>query len=192
MKLFAPKKIVLIGASTGGPKEIEKIISALPKLHNTCVVIGQHMAIGFIPSFIKRLQDHTPNHVLPAQDGEKMEVGNIYLCCGNTNLNQNSSEFVFSQKASPKHDFNPNINLLFNSFVPLTKECEALCCILTGIGNDGIEGAKALSNSGALCLTQTKECAIVDGMPGRARDEVPNIRVKNTNQIIQTIKEFCT
>ena len=53
------KKIVLIGASTGGPGQIQKIISSIKTLDNTTVVIAQHMVSGFIESFASRLQDQS-------------------------------------------------------------------------------------------------------------------------------------
>jgi two-component system chemotaxis response regulator CheB len=61
LKNSTPSKIVLIGASTGGPGQIEKIINALPKLHDTSVIIAQHMALGFMPSFAKRLKENRLN-----------------------------------------------------------------------------------------------------------------------------------
>ncbi|MDD2449035.1 MAG: chemotaxis protein CheB, partial [Sulfurimonas sp.] len=57
MSYRVPKKIVLIAASTGGPGQIEKIIKALPKLNDTSIVIAQHMVVGFMDSFAKRLNE---------------------------------------------------------------------------------------------------------------------------------------
>jgi len=185
------KKLVLIGASTGGPGQIEKIVNSLPLLNNTSIIIAQHMAVGFMPSFAKRLQEKNLNSIAVAQDKEYLRDGKIYLCCGATAISKNSSGFIFSQKKSPINAFNPDINTLFNSFIPYNKDFEILSVILTGIGHDGIEACKMLSENGSFCLTESQSSAIVDGMPSRARREVKNIKVLDISEIVNTIKEFC-
>jgi two-component system chemotaxis response regulator CheB len=65
-----------------------------------------------------------------------------------------------------------------------------LSVILTGIGDDGINAVKELSTHGAKCLTEGVKSAIVDGMPSRARKEVPNIEILELDEIVQKIKEF--
>jgi len=74
------KKIVLIGASTGGPGQIKKIIQALPSLNNCSIIIAQHMADGFLESFISNLNKDTINSIKMA-DSDKMLLKNtIYVC----------------------------------------------------------------------------------------------------------------
>ena len=191
LKLSAHSKFVLIGASTGGPGQIQKIIDTLPKLHNTTVIIAQHMVEGFMDSFAKRLQNHSINPISVIKDTQKMKPANIYICEGNTQLTKNSSEFIFNKKAATIDSFNPDINILFNSFVPLCKDSKILSVILTGIGDDGVDACRELSLNGARCLTESQESAIVDGMPNRARLLVPNIEVSNMENVVKTIKEFC-
>jgi two-component system chemotaxis response regulator CheB len=190
LKHSALRKFVLIGASTGGPGEIEKIISALNPLKFTSIVIAQHMVNGFIPSFVNRLQNNSKNPISMAENSTLIEVGNIYVCNGHTQIIQQSSQFYFLQKESPKESYNPNINLLFNSFSDFANEIETLGVILTGIGDDGVNGCNALSLNGAKCITED-EHAIVDGMPSRARAVIANIEATDINNIIQIIKEFC-
>lgn len=149
------------------------------------------MAVGFIESFTKRLHDHSQNRLSLANNNSPMESGNIYICEARTSLMVNSSGFFFSKEDLLENSFNPDINLLFNSVTPFTQNFEILSVILTGIGSDGVDGCKALEAKGCQCLTETQQSAIVDGMPGRARAEVPNIKVQNMNEIIITIKEFC-
>ena len=192
MKHSVPRKIVLIGASTGGPKEIEKIVLALPILQDSSVVIGQHMAVGFMSSFAKRLGEHNTHKVVLVEEGTPLETGTIYVCEGRTSVVKNASGNLFSKQPLEQHSFNPDINFLFDSFVSLTKECKILCSILTGIGEDGVSATKTLSENGASCITQTSQSAIVDGMPSRARKEIENIRVNTTSEIVDIIKEFCS
>jgi two-component system chemotaxis response regulator CheB len=191
LKHSAPNKLVLIGASTGGPGQIEKIIHLLPKLFDTSIIIAQHMAVGFVESFTKRLHDHSQNPLSLAENNSSMESGNIYICEARTSLTKNSSGFYFSKEDFLENNFNPDINLLFNSVTPFTQSFEILSVILTGIGSDGVDGCRTLGAKGCQCLTETEKSAIVDGMPSRARAQVPNIKVQNMDEIIITIKEFC-
>lgn len=192
LKLLEPKKLLLIGASTGGPGQIEKIINALPQLSHTSIIIAQHMAVGFMGSFAKRLHEHSKTSLSLVENGSSMQSGHIYICEARTTLEKNSSGFFFSQEALLEHSFNPDINLLLHSITPFAHNFKILSVILTGIGSDGVDGCKALGERGCECLTQTQQSAIVDGMPSRARAEVANIKVQNMDEIIQTIKEFCS
>ncbi len=187
MKHLEPKKIVLIGASTGGPGQVQKIINSLPKLQNTTIVIAQHMVTGFMDSFANRFQNTSHNSISVIEDNQIFEKNNIYLCEGETKLTGNS----FSKKDSSLNSYNPNINILFDSFTTRTKDTQILCTILTGIGDDGVEACKNLSINGARCMTESKESAIVDGMPSRARALVPNIEVHDIKTIVKNIIEFC-
>lgn len=189
MKHSVPKKIILIGASTGGPGEIQKIISSLPILMNTTVIVAQHMVDGFMDSFANNLQTISSNKISIANNGEVCKSSHIYICDGETKVDANN--LTFSKKPTPQNAYNPNINILFNSFVPYCKDVKILGLILTGIGDDGVDASVALSKNGAKVITQTQESAIVDGMPSRARATIQNIEIYDTKGIIKTINEFC-
>lgn len=184
-------KIVLIGASTGGPGQIQKIITSLPELRDSTVIIAQHMVKGFIPSFMNRLKEYTKNSVFMAEDGQILQPGCIYLCNGHTSVVKSNYNLAFAHAPSENNTYNPDINTLFHSLVPFTSTVEILGVILTGIGDDGVDGCMKLSLHGCSCLTETEESAIVDGMTSRARQLVPNIKALNIKEIIQTIEEFC-
>jgi len=185
-----PKRIILIGASTGGPGEIQKIVESLPKLKNETLLIAQHMMEGFMNSFSSRLQNSSENLISIAQDKELLKSGHIYVVEGQTKVQLSQNSLLFSKESSSKNSFNPSINILFDSLTPLSQNIEILCVILTGIGDDGVQACKNLSLNGARCLTQNEQSAIVDGMPNRARTLVQNIEVYDTPTIIKTIKEF--
>lgn len=192
MKHSVLNKIVLIGASTGGPGQIEKIIRSLPALNDTTVIIAQHMAMDFIPSFVKRLQEYSINPIEMAMDKSVMKPANIYFCHGITTIKKDCYGFNFSVESSQEYKYNPDINTIFNSFASFAKDIKILGAILTGIGDDGVNGCKQLSLMGAKTITQNAESAIVDGMPSRARKEVQNIEILDINGIKNRIKEFCS
>ena len=186
-----PKKLVLIGASTGGPNQIERIVRSLPKLHNTSFIIAQHMVDGFIPSFAQRLQDDHKNRIVVVESEQSFERSNIYLCTGITNVEKQNGRYIFKHLSSPLNRYNPDINHIFNSTLGLLEYSKIMCVILTGIGDDGVEAAKALSIAGARCITENEHSAIVDGMPSRARAVVPNIEICAMDDIVRNIEEFC-
>lgn len=184
-------KVVLIGASTGGPGQIEKIVKNIPRLNSTIVVIAQHMARGFISSFASHLQNCSINPVEMAQNNSYLSNGKIYLCSGSTYIKQKNSQLCFIQEEAPENAYNPNINMIFSSFVPFAHSLNILSIILTGIGDDGVNACRELSLNNAKCLTESEKSAIVDGMPHRARAIVPNIEVLDIQRISNYVKEFC-
>ena len=188
----ALKRVVLIGASTGGPKQIERILSELKVLGETSIVIAQHMAYGFVDSFAKSLQDKSKNKVIVIQNNTLLESSKVYLCTGMTEVSNNHGSMKFFTKDSTTHNFNPDINTIFNSFIPFTQNLKILSVILTGIGDDGVDATKELSIRGVRCITENASSAIVDGMPSRARLLVPNIEIFSFEEIIDEINRFST
>lgn len=104
---------------------------------------------------------------------------------------QEKKHLFFHTKEKMPHAYNPDINTLFNSFVPLSHETEILALILTGIGEDGVSACVALSSQGVRCLTETSQSAIIDGMPMRARELVQNIEAHSIEEIVKIVREFC-
>lgn len=184
-------RVILIGASTGGPGQIEKIIKALPKLERTSIIIAQHMALDFIPSFVKRLSEQSHNKTIIVTDSLRLEAGNIYICQGITTIHNANFGLEFRLICSKEYKYNPDINSVFTSFAPFVKNYKTLGVILTGIGDDGVSGCKEISLMGARAITQSQESAIVDGMTLRARQSIESVEVYDTDGIKNTIVEFC-
>ena len=149
------------------------------------------MVDGFLDSFSKRLQNSTKNSVSLIKNDQILKNSTIYICEGKTYLNIKASSFEFIYKSASLNSFNPDINTLFHSFVPLTKDIEILSVILTGIGDDGVESCSSLGKNGARCITENQSSAIVDGMPSRARLLVDGIEAYNIKDIVKIISEFC-
>lgn len=149
------------------------------------------MVDGFMDSFANRFKNINYNNISVARDKQLFSSANIYICDGEIQLCKNNSRLSFSKKTAPSNSYNPNINILFNSFSILDKDIDLLCVILTGIGEDGVDACKNLSISGARCVTENETSAIVDGMPSRARLLVPKIESYDIDTIVKSIEEFC-
>ncbi len=190
LKNSVPSRLVLIGASTGGPGQIQNIIAALPEMEDTSIIIAQHMAEAFIPSFTKRLQEHSDHSISSTDAGQTLMNGHIYIANKYTELSSDDWGLRFVQNSSPLHTYDPDIDLLLNSITPLAKDLDLMYVILTGIGEDSVQGCRELSEQGARCITKSEESAVVDGMPSRAKECVPHIEVMHKDAITQAIKEY--
>lgn len=159
--------IVAIGASTGGPSAIERVLTVLPDDFSIPVIICQHMPQSFIPPFVQRLNSLTKLNVVAASKDMQPAPGTIMFCPGHANL-------IFSQEnGTPKVDFtdkvfreynNPSINAMMLSVAEHFKD-RAIGVILTGMGKDGLEGMKAIHKGGGHTIVQNKETSIIYGMP---------------------------
>ena len=183
-------KIVLIGASTGGPGHLKKILSVISSSFNGAIVIAQHMNATFIPSFISQFQNelHLPVHAVDT----KMSLmrSNIYICAQNCRLQKGDFAPKIEPIAEGETPYNPSIDSLFSSAVACLKETDIMAVLLTGIGHDGANGLSELQKNGAKCIAESEKSAIVYGMPKRAMEINPNIVSLALDDIIQAIKTF--
>ncbi len=182
---------MLIGASTGGPGHIQYILSRLPKQTNTSYVIAQHMGAEFIPSFIERMEEQCPLPTQMPRDNGPLLSGHVYICSGNTTLHSRTDGYYFHCRSlEHANGYNPNINALFHSAARLASDTELLGIILTGIGDDGVDGCREIVAAHGKCIAESAESAIVDGMPGRARERIPTITVSTLEEITRSVMEF--
>lgn len=169
---------------------MQKIIQALPASFSASIIIGQHIAEEFIPSFVSQLNNMSAIAVVSAEQGLKVESGIVYVCSGITRIVSEFDRLVFYQSSTMKGRFNPDIDTLFLSVVDISTALEVLSIILTGMGGDGAQGSKMLSAKGASCIAECESSAIVNGMPDQARKLNKDIAIKNLDEIIQTIIKF--
>ena len=183
-------KIVLIGASTGGPGHLKKILAHIPTHYNGAIVIAQHMNATFIPSFISQFQTelrlpvHTVDHKISLQSSH------IYICPQNCQLKRGDITSKIEPVDVGETPYNPSIDSLFLSSVECIKDAEILAVLLTGIGHDGANGLSELQKNGALCIAESEKSAIVYGMPKRAVEINPKIISKPLDDIVEIIKQF--
>jgi two-component system, chemotaxis family, protein-glutamate methylesterase/glutaminase len=190
LKSLELKKLILIGASTGGPAHIEKILCSLEGLHDTAIIIAQHMGADFLPSFVKRLGEKSKQNILLAKDKDLISSGSIYIVTDNCELTATSQGIQFHVTQTQSAHFNPDINHLFFSALALVEDYTLLPILLTGIGDDGVNGCSALAQKGVQCIAESQKSAVVYGIPARAKERVQDILVKDLDEIVSLIRTF--
>ncbi len=162
-------KIIAIGASTGGTKAIEAVISRFPR-NAPGTVIVQHMPEKFTASFAERLNSLSEIEVREAQNGDSVIPGVALVAPGNYHmlLRRSGARYYVEVKTGPMiHHQRPSVEALFKS-VARTAGNNALGAILTGMGQDGAEGLLKMKEAGAYTIAQDQESCIVYGMPKEA------------------------
>ncbi|MBR4777122.1 MAG: chemotaxis protein CheB [Lachnospiraceae bacterium] len=162
------RKLVVICASTGGPKALQTVLTGLPFNINAPVIIVQHMPTGFTASLANRLKAKTGLRVKEAEDGEKLEKGQFYLAKGGKHLKivryRGSYKAVLSDDL-PKNGLKPCADVLFESLLKVDID-EVVCAVLTGMGKDGTDGIGKLSEKkNVYVIAQDEKTSTVYGMP---------------------------
>lgn len=148
------------------------------------------MGDEYMESFASHMSSNTHLKVKVAQDGEFLQCQTVYIASKICHVVKNRESLSFKITTSKEENYNPNINELFISCSHFSKNMDVLACILTGIGDDGAKGMLALSKTGSVCLSESKESAAVYGMPLRAQEVSKKVKVQSLNEIIKTINSF--
>ncbi len=156
------------------PRPRAKILKALlMQLPEDCppTLITQHMPERFTAAFAQRLNRECPMNVSEAVDGERIEVGHVYIAPGGTHhleLNRNGGHFACKLiDAPPMSGHRPSVDVLFRSGAR-TAARNIISVILTGMGKDGAQGMLELRQAGAITLGQDEASSLVYGMPRAA------------------------
>lgn len=164
-----PVQVIAIGASTGGPEALRKILQNLPETTPGILVV-QHMPAGFIRSFAERLDDLSPMRVMEAEDGQPVAEGTALIAPGDKHLQitgVGGRHRVRLTAGEPVGGHCPSVNVLMKSVAERVKE-NAIGLLMTGMGRDGAEGLLAMREAGARTLAQDEESSVVFGMPKEA------------------------
>ncbi len=183
------KKLILIGASTGGPGQIQKIVKTMGEKRDSAVVIVQHMQSSYLVSFANQLNKNSKMEVTVAKENLTMRANTVYVLEENYEIKEKMGYMVF-YKYNKKLNYSPNIDLLFNSVANIQKSLNILCVVLTGIGDDGARGALALAKIGSTCINEDENSSIVYGMPKAASELNPSAMKLGIDEICDKIRSF--
>lgn len=162
-----PRDLVVIGVSTGGPPVVQKILSALPASLPACVLIAQHMPATFTGPFAKRLDSVSQISVTEAVDGDKLKNGHAYVCPGGKHIGvrlRGSLPEVSVTEEPRDALYKPTVNVLMET-AGMIMGRRVLGVMLTGMGSDGVDGARVLREKGGCLIAQNEASCVVYGMP---------------------------
>jgi two-component system chemotaxis response regulator CheB len=169
LQLRTTRKVVAIGASTGGPRAIENVLRALPA-NAPGTLIVQHMPAAFTSAFAHRLNQLCPMEVREARDNDVVAPGLALIAPGNRHMILRRSGSLYQVRLKdgpPVHYQRPAADVLFFS-VARSAGANAVGVLLTGMGADGAQGLLAMRNSGARTIVQDEDSCVVFGMPKEA------------------------
>jgi two-component system, chemotaxis family, response regulator WspF len=162
-------RLVLIGASTGGPKVLAEILNKLPSDLAAPILIAQHIDEGYVTGLAKWLGDHTSLPVEVAVAGSEPRSGHVYLAASQKHLAVRSDgrlEYVNEPGSSWYH---PSVDVLFST-AARHMPVPGIAALLTGMGRDGANGLVDLRRAGWTTIAQDQATSIVWGMPKAAFD----------------------
>lgn len=166
-QIQAEVQAVAIGASTGGPLVLQRILSRLPKVFPAPIFIVQHMAAGFIPGFVEWLAQSSSLPVRLAAQGEVAQPGQVYVAPDGVQMKIVPGGRIGLTQDALENGLRPSVSYLFRSVGEIYGK-GAVGVLLTGMGRDGAEELKMMRDRGAITLAQDEESSVVHGMPSAA------------------------
>lgn len=159
--------LVVIGASTGGPQAVAALLSGLPKSFPVPIAVVVHIPEGFSQSLAEHFDRVSELSVTEAADGDLLRAGSVLVARAGQHLTfENTGDGYRARLSLAPHEtvHRPSVDVTFASAAKVATGC-VLGVVLTGMGKDGLEGARAVRARGGTLLTQTEASSVVYGMP---------------------------
>lgn len=167
----ARQRLVVLGTSTGGPRALQTVLTAIPADFPAPIAIVQHMPAGFTKSLAQRLNTLSHIRVTEVEDGEVLEPGTAYIAPGGFHFEVqyiNGRLQAHLHQAEPRGGHRPSVDILFESASHLTN-VDKWAIIMTGMGNDGTKGLKLMKDQGVVTsIVEDESTCVVYGMPRSA------------------------
>jgi two-component system, chemotaxis family, protein-glutamate methylesterase/glutaminase len=162
----AATELIMVGTSTGGPQALSLLMAGLPATLSAPVAVALHIPFGYTHALAARLDKLSPLHVVEAHDGLALTPGLVVLARGGMHLHIERDGTVLRARlaALPFQSFIPSVDELFRTGAAAVG-AGALGVVLTGMGDDGLDGARAIAAGGGSLLTEAASTCVVYGMP---------------------------
>lgn len=178
--------LVVIGASTGGPRAISDLLDELPLDFATPCIIVQHLPATFTAPFAAQLGRHARMPVKEAVSGDRLEDGRTLVTPGSCHLLLRPGGRIELQPATDRDVYRPSIDLTMNSAAE-SYGAAAVGVLLTGMGHDGAEGMKRIHDAGGETYVQDPASCVVASMPVCALERAAADHVASPNRIGQLL-----
>jgi two-component system chemotaxis response regulator CheB len=184
---------LVVGASTGGPKVVERVLDGLPEAANLRVLIVQHMPEGFTERFARRLDERSAYDVREARAGERIGPGEARVAPGGYHLvttsDRNGRIRLETTETEAVHGVRPAIDITMASAV---ESVDGPLCgvLLTGMGRDGVDGMQRVDRAGGHTIAQDEATAAIFGMPRRAIESGSVATVAPVERIADAVLEY--
>ena len=161
------RKVVGIASSTGGPAALAIVLKHLPVDYPLPILIVQHITRGFAGGLAEWLNTQTPLRVMVGQQGQQVQAGTVYLAPDDHHMQINDNACLNMVNEPPYKGLRPSANYLLSSLARVFGP-QGAGVILTGMGDDGVEGMDLLHRAGGLTIAQDEQTCVVFGMPREA------------------------
>jgi two-component system chemotaxis response regulator CheB len=189
MDRFQPK-VIVIGASTGGPTVLESIFSRIAGPLRCPILVTQHMPPIFTATLAERIQKISGIPTFEAKHNQLIDPGSIYIAPGNFHMrikNENGAMKTVLDQGPLENSVRPAVDPLFQSAAKLYGN-GCLGIVLTGMGADGKVGAERIKQAGGAVLIQSEESCVVFGMPGAVMSAGAYDQILSPDQIVDLLR----
>ena len=160
--------VVVLAASTGGPATVMRLAPGFTKEFPGAVILVQHMPASFTTQYAAQLAEFTSIPVKEAEHGETLQSGTFYICPGGQHLRVSPLGRIQLDGATGRiAGYLPNIDVTMETVAAFAGAL-SIGAVLTGMGADGAQGAKAIKKSGGLVIAQDEATSVIFGMPAEA------------------------
>ncbi|MCX7413101.1 MAG: chemotaxis-specific protein-glutamate methyltransferase CheB [Planctomycetia bacterium] len=184
----APPRLLVIGASTGGPKAISDLLLPLPREWNVATIIVQHVDVAFSQGLAKWLGDRTGRAVRVAEHGQQPLPGDVLLAGTNDHLVLSKSRVLEYCEEPKEVFFRPSVDVFFQSVAEFWPQA-GTALLLTGMGKDGATGLLKLRSRGWHTIAQNESSSVVWSMPKAGIDLGAASEVLSIDQMARSITQ---
>jgi two-component system, chemotaxis family, protein-glutamate methylesterase/glutaminase len=158
-------QIVVVGSSTGGPAALKRFLGTLPATFPLPILVAQHLPAEFTGMLVTTLRQHIALPVSQARDNEMLTDGRVLVCPGGNHMTVTAARTVRLTAPKPDDTICPSVDQLFISAATTYRQA-VLAVVLTGMGSDGLAGAKHIITAGGSVIVQDETSSVIWGMPG--------------------------
>jgi two-component system chemotaxis response regulator CheB len=187
----AARRLVVVASSTGGPTALNVLVKGLPSTMGAAVAIVQHMPAGFTASLAARLDAAGALRCAEATSEDVLVEDEILVAPGDHHMISSTTGHIRLVRLLPVNGVRPAADVTLQSVAPIWRE-RLLCVVLTGMGVDARDGARAVKHYGGRVIVQDAATATINGMPGAVAAAGLADQVLPLDQIASAVAAWCS